>query len=184
MTVSAERKRKIITRDGGVCAAPGCDHGDIQAKGLCRMHYFRLRRRGSLETPRPKRNRRGVCTVEGCEKTDNGQSHLCSMHETRVRRHGDVNAVHTPRVHVGADSTSWTGDDATYTAVHQRLRKKRGSASGQRCADCGRRARQWSYDRADENEKQSDEGPYSTDLSHYLPRCTPCHKRFDLAAIS
>lgn len=76
----------------------------------------------------------------------------------------------------GPESASWRGDDVSYFAVHQRLRRTRGNASAHVCP-CGQPARQWSY-------VYRDGEPYvamqfSTDLTRYRPLCESCHKRYD-----
>jgi transcription elongation factor Elf1 len=38
------------------CNAPGCDQ-DSRASGLCHAHYFRLRRHGSFDKPKTRRER-------------------------------------------------------------------------------------------------------------------------------
>ena len=164
------------------CSVDGCDHSDIQARGMCRMHYFRWYRTGSTDVRRPQRAARGICIADGCEKVDTGKRGLCAMHRAREIRHGDVHAVHSPRVYRGSDHPWWTGDDATYQAMHQRVRKARGNAAQHICVDCGAPALHWSYDRNDPDERTDVEGPYSVKIEHYEPRCVPCHKRFDLGA--
>jgi len=166
-----------------LCEVEGCE-ALSRNKGrarLCEMHYYRLRRTGTTDTTRPW-HRRGSCSVDGCDSPERHDG-VCIRHWTRIRRHGDPDTV-LPRPSLsGEQSASWTGDDATYVAMHSRVRKARGPAKLLACADCGSQARHWSYDRTDPGEKQSELGPYSTDLSHYEPRCVPCHKRFDLDAI-
>jgi hypothetical protein len=137
-----------------------------------------------LETQHPQRPSRGTCTVEGCTTIDRGPDGLCAKHQTRVRRHGDVDAKLSPVHHRGPTHQSWLGDDITYSGMHDRLRRWRGSASQHRCADCGNQAKQWSYDHADPNEKQSEEGPYSAKTAHYVPRCVRCHKAYDLSFLA
>ena len=62
-----------------------------------------------------------------------------------------------------------------------RLRDDRGPAAAYACAHgCGRGADQWAYDHSCPNERQSDVGPFSTDLDRYMPLCHSCHKLFDL----
>jgi hypothetical protein len=100
------------------------------------------------------------------------------MHWLRLKKRNDPNFEY-----VGDVVARWTGDDATYMAVHQRLRIRRGSAKLHKCVDCGLDAKQWSYEHNDPNEKSSELGPYSTDLNYYSPRCISCHKKFDLEVI-
>ena len=161
------------------CSVDGCERDDIQARDLCRMHYFRWYRTGSTEVRRPQRANREVCVVDGCDLMDEGPHGLCAKHRTRMKRHGDVDTVRKPGP-LGARSPFWGADDIGYQAAHRRVRARRGRASDRTCVDCGTRAAQWSYDHADPQEKSSENGPFSTDADHYEPRCVPCHKVFDL----
>lgn len=78
----------------------------------------------------------------------------------------------------GPANPMWTGDDASYNAVHFRLWRSRGRASEHLCA-CGDQAREWAYQHGDPDERQSRLGPYSVDLDRYLPKCVKCHRRLD-----
>lgn len=75
----------------------------------------------------------------------------------------------------------WTGDGASYGAVHQRLRSQRGRADVFDCEWCGEPAKHWAYDYACPNAKTSEHGTYTTDLDHYQPLCVLCHIRGDAA---
>lgn len=175
-----------------MCVVEGCDRlGQCSANGdwVCLMHYKRWVRHGSALVTKqrygaPNPNKR-VCAVDGCWDLEDGAAGMCKLHDTRRRRHGDPTVVirhrdrNFPR---GSDNHNWSGDSATYSAVHQRLRKTRGPASKSVCVDCGEAAAQWSYDRSCPRERSAPEGPYSVDLDRYVPRCVPCHKMFDLAA--
>lgn len=78
-----------------------------------------------------------------------------------------------------------TQDVVTYAGAHDRVKRKRGSASEHLCVDCGGQAEDWSYDNADRDEMVAAPGTwgagmrYSQKIEHYQPRCTPCHARFD-----
>ena len=81
-------------------------------------------------------------------------------------------------------SPMWRGDDASYRAIHHRLRVERGPASDYLCVDCGRQADDWSYCGGSDREKASTSPhhngrKYSPDLSTYSPRCRTCHLEFD-----
>lgn len=109
------------------------------------------------------------------------------MHRARLERHGDPNVVVAiedrdyPR---GERNVNWTGEDASYQAVHQRLRRVRGNAREHQCVDCSEDASQWSYSELGGCwARMSEEGPYSVDLDDYKPRCASCHKRFDLVRL-
>ena len=187
------------------CSFPGCDRSS-RASGLCRSHYqqkSRGRDLGPLRQPTvqcrvigckdPHQalgycNRHYVqcknvpriaktlrfCSIGGCERTAyvNG---MCTKHFQRFKQHGDPHKV---LVRMGS------GDDVGNSAVHGRVKALRGPARDHECVDCGRQAAHWSYDHADPNEKQSPDGPYSTNTDHYHARCVPCHKRFDLGYIA
>ena len=165
------------------CSVAGCDN-PVRSSGAphCEMHYYRLRRTGTLSA-RPW-HRRGECSTPDCHEPEVRWG-LCSMHAMRMKRHGDPSVVIHPKnrdLPREERNHRWTGDDATYTAIHQRVRYRRGPASRQLCTDCGRQARHWSYDHADPDGRVSDEGlPYSLDVAHYVPRCVSCHKQHDLA---
>lgn len=125
-----------------------------------------------------------VCSITGCEKSVKSLG-WCSMHCARFYRHGD------PYTHIhqrdrdlstGKDHWNWTGDEVSYFAMHQRLRRLRGRASQMKCVDCDRAAQQWSYSRrGGDRQREGQWGPYSISIDDYEPRCIKCHKRHDLA---
>lgn len=170
------------------CTVDGCaKRARSKGSAHCEMHYYRLRRTGSLSVRRPKRESRGVCVIDGCGMTDAGPHGLCDKHWIRWKRHGDPGVVLKPLPVVGERNGNWTGEEATYEAAHQRLRKARGRAASHSCVDCGGPAQQWSYTRDDPNERTDESGdhagmPFSLNvIDHYAPRCISCHKKFDLA---
>lgn len=68
-----------------------------------------------------------------------------------------------------------------YRAAHQR---QQSPAYLYDCVDCGAGAQEWSYDHADPDELYATDAanlgaPYSLDPGHYVPRCKPCHIRWD-----
>lgn len=191
------------------CIVEGCEKPK-RAAGWCAMHYYRVKKHGSPDATVRKPRRGMVCVIEGCERERySGKYGWCSKHyqqwwaENSVRDACDVAecqepkiakgfcAVHAARMRrtgttdlvgrrKGADNYMWGGDDVSYGAVHLRLRRSRGPAKELACMACGGAASQWAYDHCDPDEKQSDRGPYSTNLDHYQALCTPCHKMFDL----
>ena len=162
------------------CSVPDCQTKPF-GRGFCLKHYARWYRHGSpLHVDREYRQSRGECTADGCSNIDSGPHGYCQKHHTRITRHGDALFVGKPKVRIGEENSSWTGVNASYAAVHQRLRVQRGSARNYTCTDCNGTALHWSYDHADKNSKESEYGLYSCDLSHYVPRCVRCHKRFDM----
>lgn len=152
--------------------------------GLCEKHYYRMRRNGTLEPKRPKRPQREQCIVDGCAALDTGSSRLCGKHASRMNRHGNTTTVIIPsrRNFPRAEQHwAWTGDNANYVTMHQRVRRALGKAVLRSCVDCGNPAKHWSYNRRGVAEVVDKRGtPYSLDVNDYEPRCVSCHKRFDL----
>ncbi|AET09804.1 hypothetical protein [Gordonia phage GTE5] len=76
-----------------------------------------------------------------------------------------------PRGVLGEDGHhNWTGDQASYSARHQRLRAIRGSASQFQCVDCQSPAVDWSQVT----------GSTGLDVyKDYAPRCRSCHMSYD-----
>ena len=151
---------------------------------LCEGHYYQ-RRRGKQFTPLlPARIEGTQCAIDGCDKDRHGQ--YCSMHTARIKRHGDPDVVIHQRdraIPKGAVHPNWTGADATYNAVHFRLRNERGKAADHPCFYCGGDAKQWALIHDRGKSLFSHEGPYSVDLMDYEAMCVPCHKAMDLARI-
>lgn len=67
------------------CSIPDCEK-KLAARGLCQMHYLRLKRHGDVNTV--KRAKR-ACAVEGCDRTHYGHG-LCQTHFRRKERSGEV----------------------------------------------------------------------------------------------
>lgn len=67
------------------CKADGCDRV-VVARGVCRRHYARLLRSGTMEARewQPK----SQCTVEDCENVSESRGY-CAMHRSRMRAHGE-----------------------------------------------------------------------------------------------
>lgn len=166
----------------------GCDRA---RRGLatpyCEAHYGRVRKHGDPQAHvplRPRRYESKQCFAPGCEK-DRSKGKWCSSHEARLRRRGELEPEFIPQdkrnLPRGRDNVNWT-EEPSYTAVHQRLRRWRGPASGYNCVTCDEQAEQWSYDHADP-EQRIDEKinlPYSTDVDHYRAMCVRCHKNEDM----
>jgi hypothetical protein len=181
---SAESLR--IPKPLPLCAAPGCEGlGRSPGVPYCELHYYRLYRNGQLDPVRPQRKTGGPCAVDGCDDLDIDIG-MCAKHATRTRRHGDPTVCILPEdrnLARGPNNPSWAGDGVGYDGAHMRVEAAKGSASNHACIDCGNAARHWSYDHADPNELIGGRGsyPYSADPDHYVPRCVPCHKKFDLS---
>lgn len=159
---------------GRTCSVEGCSRPH-RGRGFCDGH---LRRYLSTGVPGPAefepRRPGATCSVEGCDGPHAGRG-LCDKHLQRLRSTGD------PLTPLPERGPTWTGDNATYNAVHLRLRIARGPAANLPCAHCGGTADHWAYDHAEPNERRDEKGrPYSTDLARYLPLCKTCHRRFDV----
>ena len=160
---------------GRTCSVDGCERKH-SGRGYCDAHLQRVKATGSpgpaeIEPRQPDAR----CAVEGCGKPIRGGGNgLCNAHYIRKRKTGDPLTPLPERVHW------WTGDAATYVAVHIRLKSERGRASAHICP-CGEPAREWAYDHADPDVRHDPKGkPYSLDIfGHYNALCASCHKRLD-----
>lgn len=191
--VQATLRERRITEE---CYIEGCSRlASRRCAGIrvCGMHGSRFDRNGKFDATRqwgaPNPHKR-PCAVDDCDVLQDGNSDWCKMHGTRVRRNGDpLFFVHPserdfPR---GEDHPAWN-HDGSYSAVHQRLRKRRGSARLHKCISCDKSAAQWAYQHNSVDEQHEVlEGcivPFSTSLDAYAPMCVPCHKRMDLERIN
>jgi len=176
------------------CSVDGCVKPTRRKRAeLCGMHYHRQYRGkpigDALELKRKSRS--PECHIDGCTKPD-AEAGLCSMHGSRRRRHGNPEVViaHEDRnMPAGASHPRWVGEEASYSAVHSRVKRLKGPAAQHDCVDCGLTAQHWSYDHRDPEEKLGDARSanlvaYSTKLDHYSPRCVVCHKRYDLNVVN
>jgi hypothetical protein len=145
------------------------------------MHYSRLMKTGSVGSAAPRRvlGQEG-CNVDGCPNPHQSKGY-CNRHYRNFRSTGNP----IPRGRgwrVGELSPHWKAIP-TYTAMHRRVKAKRGKASNYQCP-CGAQARQWSYDHSDPDQVWEMMGgyllPYSLDPALYDPLCTFCHRRRDL----
>lgn len=169
-----------------MCEVDGCSKRVRSGRAThCETHYYRMRRNGTLALTKPQRAQRDTCTVDGCETLDAGPHGLCAMHHTRDRRHGDPHTKLKPPGLAGEQNPNWLGDDAGYYAMHDRVKRSRGTAKQHQCVDCGTQAQHWSYNHTDPRERVAEHlGPYGLSGEHYSPRCVRCHKRFDLDHIN
>jgi len=158
------------------CSVPDCEKSEA-AGGLCAMHWARVQRTGRVEGLRPRRG--GVCSIEGCEEPHDSNG-WCKKHSRRARHNGDPLVVRQGKPSPGVGHPHWLGDSVSYDGWHARLYAIKGRAADHTCVDCHCAARDWSYDHCDPDERQSDDGPYSLDASHYAPRCRRCHSTFDI----
>ena len=160
-----------------LCSIPECGRV-AQARGWCKMHWRRWRKSGdpNIVKVRGSWNKKaGPCEVAECGQTAHARG-LCSKHYTRWAKHGDVEKL-------APTGRPLKGDHLSITGVHKRLARLWGPASGRQCIGCERRAAEWSYDGLDPDQLTGVANgfvmAYSVDLSHYQPRCTSCHRKFD-----
>lgn len=163
------------------CQVAGCESkADRVTKGLCEKHYMRLRRNGQFESV-AVRVPKQTCIADNCKNKAFYSTGECRNCYLRRKRNGDYVR------RVSELSPAWLSEDeVTYSAIHQRLRVRRGAAKDSRCVDCGGQARQWSYmhDCPGERIGIAHDGqtpaPFCPHLEHYDPRCVSCHKAYDL----
>ena len=170
------------------CSVPNCAR-PIRTKGYCYSHYMKLWRYGT-PTPEFKPNwvdivgiRFGSLIV--VNRVGNKWLCRCDCGKDRTASAGELNRTGS-NASCGDRATHRRKLDAGYGAAHDRVRRANGSASAYQCIDCGHDAQHWSYDHLDPDELQDTaqgRNPiaYSLKVSHYKPRCVPCHKAYDLA---
>ena len=62
---------------------------------------------------------------------------------------------------------------------HKALRAERGSASAHPCVDCGKPAKEWSWDKGSGDNFGN--SAFGDSFDEYSPRCQSCHRRLDAA---
>lgn len=88
---------------------------------------------------------------------------------------GERTAAARARVSAARPAGSEARGPLSYTAVHKRLRRDRGTPS--ECEHCGTTtAKKFEWAFAGEGHER---GAYSADLTEYIRLCTSCHLRFD-----
>jgi hypothetical protein len=105
---------------------------------------------------------------------------MCSKHYNRWQRYRDVTIVHpktgAPR---GDGNFAWKGADASYSALHNRVYRRRGKAADHGCERCGRKGDGARYEWATVH------GTDGTDpYAHYISMCVPCHRLYDVAKLT
>lgn len=166
-----------------VCQVDGCEKSPRSTVSrYCEMHYYRIRRNGTLDTVAP-RVPDAECILDGCDAPAGYADGHCRNHRLGLNRNGDY--LNHAEGHL---SPRWLSDDeVTYGTIHQRVKRWRGSASDHSCVDCGTVAAHWSYNHKDPDQRfekyQGYSIPYSIDPSFYEPRCVKCHKKLDLAEV-
>jgi hypothetical protein len=71
----------------------------------------------------------------------------------------------------------------SYSSMHRRIRKRKGSATKYACVGCGESAREWSLILSTSENRiirdQNGQYPYSLNVNDYEPRCVSCHRKHD-----
>lgn len=90
MTITVSEDMTTDESPPAVCTIQGCGRPRV-AKGLCTLHYGRVRRTGTTDAPvRKNANNKGhECSVQGCGNEARALG-MCEMHYTRYRLTGDV----------------------------------------------------------------------------------------------
>ena len=77
-------------------------------------------------------------------------------------------------------------ESTTYTAVHARVKRQKGSASTYTCVVCEGPATDWAWiegcpdtQQGVANPKRKSLSPYCAHIEHYEPRCKKCHMHQD-----
>lgn len=187
--------QSTVDKDGNPlpCEVHGCEaqrRRTCADMRVCIKHGARYDRHGSFEISKTTRSARRVCSAPDCELIEDGNAGLCKKHDTRRRRHGDPATVIHPddrKLRRGPAHPHWNAG-GSYSATHQRLRKRSGRASEYRCVKCGNAAAQWAYQHGSKHEQvELVDGvllPFSSNLDDYAPMCVPCHKRMDMDRIN
>jgi hypothetical protein len=73
--------------------------------------------------------------------------------------------------------------EPAYMKAHDLVTKQYGPAREYDCVDCGKPARDWSFNYSADVEVETTArgAPYSFDPAAYEPRCSSCHMRYDMA---
>lgn len=164
------------------CTAPECERKPRSKQSpYCEMHYYRLRRNGTLETVAP-RVPDSACIAPECTELAFHTTGECRNHYLGRQRNGDYAKRTGGEMHY-----NWLDvDEVNYCVVHQRLKKTKGSARGYKCESCGKQAKHWAYNHSSPDERMEEVSgyilPFSPNLEDYIPMCVPCHKALDLSA--
>ena len=102
-------RRPSIDRAQRLCDIDGCGRPHV-AKGLCRMHYERMKRTGDpgaaeLRKPGSPRTQSEFCVVDGCGRQSLRRS-MCGAHYRRFMLHGDPGGSA-----IGRTSNGWVTPD-------------------------------------------------------------------------
>ena len=106
---------------GEMCSADPCD-APHYAKGLCKKHYDRQRRRGTLFEWDPPAT--PTCSISGCSRTHYANG-ICKLHYDRVRKRGTTDrrdAAQRFEGKVQRTSSCWKWTGARNAAGYGRFR--------------------------------------------------------------
>lgn len=177
--------------DNPTCDIPMCGK-PVRTRGLCYAHYMKMWRYGTATPTHDPQwhdvrgNRYGTLTVTDQRE---GRYWVCRC-DCGVTARRTVNQLRVTGSNTtcGQPGAHYPTDAPAYRSAHDRVIRLKGSASTHVCVDCGGGAAHWSYDHTDPSELTTLRDGclirYSADPQRYVPRCVPCHKRFDLAHIA
>lgn len=77
-----------------LCSIPDCGKPEA-ARGLCAMHYRRLKVWGDTSAEDHRRHDKQLCAIDGCDRPMVARD-MCSMHYLRQKRHGATDAPKRP----------------------------------------------------------------------------------------
>jgi hypothetical protein len=123
------------------------------------------------------------CSIQGCHFPETRiVKGLCMGHYWRRWKRGTTDLVHQQYGQWGEENPAWKGASAKYSAVHNRLARRRGKATDHACALCGAPARQWALRKDAKGPilQCSDRpSPYSENPADYFALCVRCHQALD-----
>lgn len=152
------------------CIVDGCEKPARKRCRRCAAHQYH----------HEKLTHTRSCSIEGCGRKHLGQG-FCAKHLRNWRVNGDPLAPsRRGKVYVGPLHYNWSGENASYQAVHKRMRRAKGDPTRFDCP-CGRQAQQWAYDHMDPDERTDLRTGcvYSIDFDRYAPMCRKCHRALD-----
>ena len=119
-----------------ICTINGCERIHM-SKGLCKMHYSRLKRNGDVGQAKPLINIIAkpirLCSIDNCNREHDSLG-LCSMHHSRLKRTGNVGSVEStkdmPPKKCNVDGCSRKHSAHGYCNTHNRRIKISGTPGG------------------------------------------------------
>lgn len=141
------------------CTVEKCTFKDYYAKGLCHVHYERLRRYGRLTIKSQK------CSYNPCKKIT--WEKYCKFHQARIDNDIPLNTPKGWQVR-GERNIHWRGGVSEYPNhwVMKKNRKLIFKQYNNKCADCGKKAQQIHH---------KDNSKNNHTLKNLVPLCFKCH---------